>query len=206
MNKKEWLLIFVALVFAGVYAVYFTNWFTPKIIHVTSTNMRGAAAIRGNADNGTFLARLSNLANSGGNVAPATIPIQFKLAKPCKLTDIKVIDLDEWQTNKNCVPLWHLVAYTNTRPVGGLFHYGDSFAGMKPLVPGAVPQPLKPGVHYRLLLSDGTAKGQHDFQPVAAPPAPVIPAAILPAQPDPRRGGPGGNGRGTRGGRPPAGP
>ena len=45
---------------------------------------------------------------------------------------------------------------------------------MKPEVPGARAQPLQPGVKYRLFVTDGSAKGQHDFQPVAKPAGHVI--------------------------------
>jgi hypothetical protein len=173
------------LALAGVYAFYLTDWFTTKTIHIKSTNERVTRTIRANNNPG-FLARLNNLANSAGNNEPTTVPVIFKLSRPYKLTELKVIDLDEWQTNKNCLPLWHLVAGTNSVPIEGPFYYGDYIPGrgrpdsyiqgMKPVVPGDRAQPLKPGVKYRLLVTDGSAKGEHDFQVVAKPPpAPANP-------------------------------
>jgi hypothetical protein len=152
MIKKNWFLISVALLLAGVYAICFTGWFTPNIIRVKSINARTSRAVRaGNRNDST-----------------ATIPILFKLGRPCKLTELKIVGLDEWQTNKNCLPLWHLVADTNSTPIGQPFYYGQRISGMKSEVPGARAQPLQAGVKYRLFVTDGSAKGEHDFQPVAA--------------------------------------
>ena len=36
MNKKNYILIAIALVLAGVYVVYFTDWFQPKIIQIAT--------------------------------------------------------------------------------------------------------------------------------------------------------------------------
>jgi hypothetical protein len=147
MTKKNWLLIFVALALAGVYVFYFTNWFTPNIIHITSHNAR---VIRANAKTDSTI-----------------IPVTFKLGRPCKLTELKVVALDEWQTNKDCLPLWHLIADTNSVPITQPFNYGQKITGMKSKVAAARAQPLQPGVKYRMFVTDGSAKGQHDFQPVA---------------------------------------
>jgi hypothetical protein len=176
MTKKNWLLIFIALVLASVYAVYFTDWFTPKTIHIIThserTGRAGRAGRAGHTNNNPgFLTRLSNLANSAANDS-TTIPVIFTPGKPYKLTELKVIDLDEFQTNKNCLPLWHLIADTNSVPIGQSFNYGQRLPGMKPVVPGERAQPLKPGVKYRLIVTDGSARGEHDFQAVARPAAP----------------------------------
>ena len=47
------------------------------------------------------------------------------------------------------------------------FTYGCSIGGMQPAVPGAAPDPLEPGVTYRLLVEAGPLKLQDDFVPVA---------------------------------------
>jgi hypothetical protein len=155
MTRKNWFLIAVALALAGVYVFYFTDWFKPKIIHITSINARNAG-----------FNRRANFASANATDSP-TVPVIFKLGQPCKLTEIKVVVLDEWQTNKNVLPLWHLVANTNSVPINQPFNYGQNIRGMKPVVPGAHTQPLHPGVKYRFFVTDGSAKGQHDFQPVA---------------------------------------
>jgi hypothetical protein len=179
MTKKNWFLISVALVLAGIYVVYFTNWFKPKIIHIASFNSRAAMNTRVRTYRTGlpgFMDRLSSL-NPSPTASPALVPINFKLEQPYKLTELKVVALDEWQTNKNCLPLWHLVADTNSVPVSGIFTYGHLIRGMKTAVPGAQPMPLKPGVKYRLLITDGSAVGHNDFQPLAAPAA-VQPAVV----------------------------
>jgi hypothetical protein len=183
MTKRNWLLIFIALALAGVYVFYFTDWFAPKIIHITSHNARATRAARpARSDNPGFLSRLARLANSAANDDWTTVPIIFKFGWPAKLTELKVVDLDEWQTNKNCLPLWHLVASSNSIPIQ-MFYYGDYLPGsgtrpdyyirsMKPAVPGARAQPLQPNVKYRLFVTDGSAKGEHDFQATAKPAEP----------------------------------
>lgn len=153
MTKRNWFLIFTALALAGIYVFYFTDWFTPKVIQITSTNQRV-----------TRIRRAGNL-----NAASTTVPVIFKLGRPCKITELKVVALDEWQTNENCLSLWHLIADTNSVPIDQPFSYGQRIRGMKPEVPGARAQPLKPGVKYRLFVTDGSAKGLHDFQPIAKP-------------------------------------
>jgi hypothetical protein len=145
MTKKNWLTMIVLLGLAGVYAFCFTDWFKPKIIHITSINARTTRGNRANTDS-------------------TTIPIIFKLGRPYKLTELKVVDLGEWQTNENCRPLWHLIADTNSAPIERPFYYGQRLRGLKPEVPGARAQPLQAGVTYRLFVTDGKAKGQHDFE------------------------------------------
>jgi len=170
MTKKNGLLILVVLVMAGVYVVYFTDWFKPKVIHIVSTNQRATrtAAARATSNPG-FIQRLATLASAGANAESATVPVIFKMSKPYKLTDLKVVDLEQWQTNKSCLPLWHLVAGTNSVPIDRQFTYGGNVPGMKPQVPGARPQPLNAGVKYRLFVTDGSAEGAHDFTPIAKP-------------------------------------
>jgi hypothetical protein len=177
MTKRNWFLIFIALALAGAYAFYFTNWFTPQTIHITSISRN----IRERRANPAFSGKPAN-----GHAADdsAVVPIFFKLGRPCKLTELKVVNLAEWQANKNCLPLWHLVAGTNSVLITEPFLYGDYIPGsgirpeyyipgMKPEVPGALAQPLQPGVKYRLFVTDGYLKGQHDFQPVAKPTTPA---------------------------------
>jgi hypothetical protein len=164
MTKKNFFLFAAAIVLAGVYVFYFTDWFRPKIIHISSINSRRILRARNPRDD-----------------SPA-VPVFFKLGRPCKLTEIKVVVVDEWQTNNDCLPLWHLVAGTNSAPITEPFLYGDYVPGngmnreyyihgMKPAVPGMRAKPLQPGVKYRIFVTDGSAKGQHDFQPIAKPAA-----------------------------------
>jgi hypothetical protein len=146
MTKKNWLMVIVLLGLAGVYILFFTDWFKPKIISITSTSR-------------AFGRRPVN--NAGGG--PAVTTITFGLEPPCKPTEIKVVPLAAWMTNQNILPVWHLIYSSNSAPVK-MFFYGQRLRGLKPEVPGSHAEPLQPDVTYRLFLTAGKAKGQHDFE------------------------------------------
>jgi len=141
MTKKNILLIAAAVVLAAVYAVYFTDWFKPKTVQIfhTSRNLR-PRMLRGGA-------------------VPSLI---FGINQKLKLTDVKVIAADEFATNANAIPLWHLVSDSNSVPVSQ-FHYGQFIGGMRPAVKGARPQPLETNVTYHLVVQAGAVKGEHNF-------------------------------------------
>ena len=44
------------------------------------------------------------------------------------------------------------------------FVYGMNIEGMHPKVPGARPDPLQPGIAYRLFVAAGELKGEHEFK------------------------------------------
>jgi hypothetical protein len=150
MTKKNWLLILALMVLAVVYAVYFTDWFKPKIIHISHVS-RDVRQRAGRAPRGTA----------------STIPITFSFDKQIQPTEIIVVPLADWKTNKNVVPLWHLVADTNAATIK-FFMYGQRLRGLKPSIPGSRPEPLQPDVTYRLFVTAGSAKGEHDFETKAA--------------------------------------
>jgi hypothetical protein len=150
MTKKNWLMTIVLVALAGVYVFYFTDWLKPKIIHITSASRAIRSRFRNNATGG-----------------PEPVPVIFNLEPPGKLTEIKVVPLAVWQTNQNTLPLWHLIASTNAVPIK-FFVYGQRIRGLKPEVLGARPEPLEPGVMYRLFVTAGSAKGQHDFETKSA--------------------------------------
>jgi hypothetical protein len=151
MTRKNWVLITVVLVLAGVYAFYFTNWFKPKIIQISHTSRAIRRRFRFNEKDDA-----------------STLPVTFGFDQSYKLTEIKVVPLAAWQTNKNALPIWHLISDSNSVPVGN-FTYGQNIRGMKPEVAGAHATPLQPNVTYHLFVKAGSAIGQHDFQPVANP-------------------------------------
>ncbi|HUZ08136.1 MAG TPA: hypothetical protein VMV89_11695 [Candidatus Paceibacterota bacterium] len=180
MTKRNWFLFFVAIGLAVFYVVHFTDWFKPKIIHIAAINVRVNARANARANgragrmfralNPRFRGRFGNLVNPAVPTADsATVPIAFKFERPYKFNDIRVVELAEWQTNHQCLPLWHLVADTNSVPISGPFIYGGRVSGMKLAVAGARAQPLQPGVKYRLLVTAGSAKGELDFKPTARP-------------------------------------
>jgi hypothetical protein len=131
------MLVAVALVLAGVYAVYFTSWFRSQTIQISHTSRPGRVA--------------------------GTAPLNFSLRVPYKLTEIKVVSLAEWQTNHGVPPVWHMVSDSNSAPVT-FFTYGQRIRGMKPAFAGEQAQPLEANVAYRLFVTAAKIKGQHDFE------------------------------------------
>jgi hypothetical protein len=91
------------------------------------------------------------------------VPVTFSLDPRCRPTEIKVVPLAAWQTNSDTPPVWHLVYNSNAAPVK-IFFYGQRLRGLKPEIAGAKAEPLQPNVTYRLFLTAGRAKGQHDFE------------------------------------------
>ena len=102
----------------------------------------------------------------------------FALDNDYSLTEVKVVPLAALQTNKLAQPIWHLVSDSGSDDVSHV-SYGEKINGMDPAVAGAQPEPLQPGVMYRLFVAAGRAKGQLDFQlgvppvsPSTSPPKP----------------------------------
>ena len=93
-----------------------------------------------------------------------TVIMIFNLDQAYRLTEIKVVRLADWQTNKSTLPLWHLISDSNSIPTKR-FYYGAPVRGMKPVVSGTRPEPLATNVIYRLFLTAGHVQGQHDFSP-----------------------------------------
>ena len=145
------MIVLVAL--AGVYVFYFTDWFKPQIIHITHTS-RALRARRPGQKNDS-----------------ATVPIAFGFDREYKFSEIEVVPLAASQTNQENLPVWHLISNSNSVPLK-FFFYGQRIRGMKSALTGVRPEPLQPGITYRLLVKAGSAKGQHDFQPVPNPLAP----------------------------------
>ena len=141
MPRKQWFLLAFAVVLAVVYVWCFTGWFQHRDIHISSTARAGLARFRG--------------AGTSANVA-------FRLDREYQLTELKVVPLAAWQTNPAVVPVWYLVGNRKSAPIE-FFRYGQNIRGMKPTVPGVKPGPLEDSVAYRLFVSAGPVKGQHDF-------------------------------------------
>jgi hypothetical protein len=154
MTKKNWLSLFIVLALATVYAVYFTSWFTPQTIQV----FHAVREVRGR--------------HKAGEEAPALI---FGFNKNFQLTEIKVVPLAEFEKNPDALPVWHLISNSNSVPIRD-FVYGRNIRGMKPAIAGSSAQPLETNIIYRLLVTAGKIKGQHDFQ-LGGAPAPNTTAA-----------------------------
>jgi hypothetical protein len=143
MTKKNLLLMATALVLATVYVIYFTDWFRPKTVQIFHTSRN-----------------LHPRRQRGDGALPALI---FGLSRPLKLTEIRVVVADDYATNHNVLPLWHLISESNSVPVKQ-FHYGQWIGGMHPAIKGVRAQPLETNVTYHLVLLAGSVKGEHDFE------------------------------------------
>jgi hypothetical protein len=140
--KKNWLLITVAVVLAVVYAVYFTSWFKPKTIEIF------------------HISRHLHQRFQRAGMLPSLI---FGVNRPLQITEIEVVPLAEYRANQNTLPLWHLISDSNSVPVKTFF-YGQFIRGLKPAVSGSFAQPLTHNVTYRLIVTAGRIKGEHDFE------------------------------------------
>ena len=91
------------------------------------------------------------------------VPVTFTLSGYYRLTSLKVVHASEIETNKYAHPIWSLATESNSAPVSS-FVYGAGIRGMHPAVKGSRPDPLVPGVQYRLLVTtDKDKQAQHDF-------------------------------------------
>ena len=141
---KNWLLAVIASVVAVIGIYLLINRFNVhKEIKIFHTNRPGGYQLR----------TRRNLHDG----------LSFGLDNRLRLTEIKVVPLAEWQTNRYALPLWHLVSDSNSAPVID-FGYGQRIRGMKSAVAGAQPQPLEANTIYRLFVAAGNIKGQHDFE------------------------------------------
>lgn len=148
MTRKAWIVALLAAVFGAIYCYYFTDWLSAPTIQIL---------------------KLDRPLQSGRG-ARAALPVVFMLEDRYRLTEVKVISLEDLATNKNPAPLWHLVSKSGSPPLKG-FTYGQQIRGMQPAADKARPEPLKPGVKYRLYVKAGRARGELDFQvrPVVSP-------------------------------------
>jgi hypothetical protein len=139
MTKKNLVLVLFALGLAAVYVVWFTDWFRPKTLQIfhTSRNLRPDARFGSS--------------------------LTFAVTPQVRFTELKVVPLAAYETNKNALPVWHLISDSNSVPVK-IFYYGQHIPGMRPELKGVRPEPLQSNVMYRMFIAAGKAKGQHDFE------------------------------------------
>ncbi len=143
MTKKNLLLILFALALAAVYAVWFTDWFQPATVKIFHRNPRP------NFQRG-----------QRGGALPSLV---FGVNRQLRFTELKVVPLAGFQTNKNVLPLWHLVSDSNSAPLK-MFSYGQIIPGMRPALKGVHAEALATNVTYRLFITAGKVKGEHDFE------------------------------------------
>jgi hypothetical protein len=148
MTRKIWLLVALALLLGGFSLYLNKDWFARDNIQIShrSRPARLAFARRKRADDSQIN------------------PLVFMFDRTLKLTCLKVIPLSAIKTNKYPHAVWHLVSESNSLPIKD-FMYGAGIRGMHPAVKGATPEPLEPGVSYRLVVEAGPIKADHDFVP-----------------------------------------
>ena len=144
-----------ALVVLGGISIYLNkDWFAKDGIQIYHRNRPPRPAVFSRKSKG-----------SPAFDSPAVNPVIFGFSRRLRLTSLKVIPVTEIETNKFPHPIWFLTSASNSVPIKD-FAYGDSIKGMKPAVQGATPDPLEPGVNYRLFVETGELKAEHDFMPV----------------------------------------
>jgi hypothetical protein len=93
----------------------------------------------------------------------AVFPVYFTLNDDFRLTSLKVVALENGQINPATMPVWNLVADGKSEPTRAFF-YGEPIKGMKAALANVQPDPLTPGVIYRILLSSGKVNAALDFK------------------------------------------
>lgn len=147
MTTKNWALLILA-VLLGSFSLYLNkDWFAGDHIQLMHRSRPARGAFRRpKSDN------------------PLIDPINFWFDRRVKLKSLKVIPVASVETNKYPQPIWYLVSDSNSVPVKE-FTYGMRIPGMHPALKGASPDPLEPGVTYRLQVESGRQKITHDFTP-----------------------------------------
>ncbi len=149
MMSKQWLLIGLAVVL-GVFSLYLNkDWFAADYIQI---HHRSRPAHAGSSR------------RNRPPTSPDTDPVFFAFDRKLKLTSLKVIPVHEMETNKYPHPICYLVSDSNSVPISE-WSYAWPIRGMRPAVKGATPDPLEPGVAYRLIIEAGKRKAEHDFIP-----------------------------------------
>jgi hypothetical protein len=148
MNRKHWMLIALAVLLGGFSLYLNKDWFAKDGIQISHRSRPGSIGIFGRSRKDDSLVN----------------PVLFLFNHRLKFTSIKVIPVSEIGTNKYPHPIWYLISDSNSVPTK-TFYYGFRLKGMRPDVKGAIPDPLEPGVPYRLMVEAGSFKGEHDFVP-----------------------------------------
>jgi hypothetical protein len=96
--------------------------------------------------------------------ADATVfQVFFALNDAFRLTSVKVIALEGDKFNPLDHPAWDLISDSNSVPTRA-FRYGQNIQGMKPALKDARPDPLEPGVVYRIAVEAGSVTASEDFR------------------------------------------
>jgi hypothetical protein len=147
MTTKNWMLLALAVALGGLSLYLNKDWFAGNNIQLMHRSRPARGAFRRpRSDN------------------PLIDPISFWFDRKVKLTSLKVIPVCDIETNKYPQPIWSLVSDSNSLPIKE-FTYGMRIPGMRPTFKGSAPDPLEPGMKYRLFVEAGKQRVQHDFVP-----------------------------------------
>jgi hypothetical protein len=147
MTTKNWMLLGLTVMLGGLSLYLNKDWFARDSIQLMHRTRPARGAFRrSRSDN------------------PLIDPISFWFDRKVKLTSLKVVPVFELETNRIPQAIWDLISDSNSVPIKE-FTYGMGIPGMRPVLKGADPDPLLPGVKYRLLVEAGKQKVAHDFIP-----------------------------------------
>ena len=150
MNKNSVFLIGLLVVLMGAYVVFFTDWFNKPTIQIIATiRPTRPSSIPRDAD------------------TPPVYPVSFSFDGKFLFKEIKVVQATEYSNNKFAPAMWHMISDSNSVPTKN-FLYGQPIRGMKPSVPRARPEPLKPNEDYLLIVEAGNIKSSTNFHTAAA--------------------------------------
>ena len=145
MTKKSIVLITLAVVLAGVYVAFFTDWFVKPVIQILPQ----------------IRPPQRNVKIPVGDTP--VYPVTFAFDRPYRFTEVSVVAADDEKTNKYPHELWHLIADSNSIPTKAVV-YGATLRGMKPKIPKAQPEALEPDVPYVLHVKAGNSVGKVSFK------------------------------------------
>jgi hypothetical protein len=147
MTQKNWMLVALAVMLGGFSFYLNRDWFARENIQIMHRSRPARGAFRRpQSDN------------------PLIDPISFWFDRKVRLVSLKVVPLCAIETNKYPQAVWELVSDSNSVPIK-TFTYGMRIQGMRPAFKGTSPDPLEPGVKYRLFANVGSQKIEHDFVP-----------------------------------------
>lgn len=190
MKKIHLVLILLALLIAGTYWYFKTDWLRPGPVQIivrtmptrTSVARSGAGGRSGRVGRGAANNQVAarGAASKNGPSSPdrrgsaqatpapavqEAPPMMFDFDRKLAFTSIEIYAVSELETNADLPhPVWHLLGGTNSVPTKG-FIYDENPAtlGMHSAVQGIGADPLESGVKYRLFIAAGKIKAQRDF-------------------------------------------
>lgn len=155
--KREVMLVSAAVVLGGLYLCFFTNFFSG------AKPLQVYAQVR-------FAATAFNHQKAPKADDIEAMPISFTFDGKYQLTELKVVNADEYKTNKYAHIMWHMISDRASVPTKG-FLYGSKIQGMKPSIPRGKPDALQPDTNYLLLVTAGKQRGEVPFRTKAPRPS-----------------------------------